>query len=192
MDTATAVKEAELNLLDFGSEVTMCGVVFAGKGRTVVVPFPHEDPIDLMRTSVHELDADGFAALLNQLDVVNVEMSNKAMVRKSQRRIDSAITWAVYQRDDFRCRYCHERRPLTVDHVDLWEDGGVSVPANLVTACGPCNRARGRTVYSEWIQSAGYRKRSGNLPESVHRLNVRLIETLPFLRTLRQEQQRSR
>lgn len=49
-------------------------------------------------------------------------------------------------RDGHRCQYCgvvFVPRELTIDHVFPRSRGGPSSWENLVTACAPCNRAKG-------------------------------------------------
>lgn len=177
----------DVNLLDFGTEVAAWGVVFQGKGKMYVIPFPDspDRDVDESDLTLLHLRPDDFALFLGQLDMVNVQMSDKTMVRKSQRRIDSAITWSAYARDGYRCRYCYVRGPLTVDHVDLWEDGGAPVLMNLISACGKCNRTRGRMKYEDWIESPEYEKRSVNLPDEIRYRNRQVVDLLPELRKLR-------
>jgi 5-methylcytosine-specific restriction endonuclease McrA len=58
----------------------------------------------------------------------------------------------VYTRDDFRCQYCGERKPmreLTFDHVVPRAHGGSTTWDNIVTACKPCNSAKGRRSCDE-------------------------------------------
>ena len=55
----------------------------------------------------------------------------------------------VFARDDFRCQYCGQKRPvgeLNYDHVVPRVQGGKTVWENIVTSCYDCNsRKRGRT-----------------------------------------------
>lgn len=58
----------------------------------------------------------------------------------------------VYQRDDFRCQFCGEKKPqraLTYDHVVPFSRGGKTEWTNIVTACGPCNRRKGNRTPDE-------------------------------------------
>lgn len=55
----------------------------------------------------------------------------------------------VYLRDGYRCQYCSEAFPtreLTLDHVVPRCEGGPTSWTNVVTACGPCNRRKGRDL----------------------------------------------
>lgn len=53
----------------------------------------------------------------------------------------------VYLRDEYRCQYCgrsHASRDLTLDHVVPRCQGGKTSWTNVVAACTPCNRRKGR------------------------------------------------
>ncbi|HHH30778.1 MAG TPA: HNH endonuclease [Polyangiaceae bacterium] len=55
-------------------------------------------------------------------------------------------------RDGYTCQYCLRRRPvreLDIDHVLPRSRGGEDSWTNLVTACQPCNRRKGRRTPSE-------------------------------------------
>lgn len=52
----------------------------------------------------------------------------------------------VYLRDRHTCQYCHvkfHKDELTLDHYVPKTDGGKSSWNNMVTACKPCNHAKG-------------------------------------------------
>jgi 5-methylcytosine-specific restriction endonuclease McrA len=52
----------------------------------------------------------------------------------------------VYQRDDYTCQYCGEKKPareLSYDHVVPRSAGGRTAWENIVTACRPCNALKG-------------------------------------------------
>jgi 5-methylcytosine-specific restriction endonuclease McrA len=69
----------------------------------------------------------------------------------------------IFERDRFRCVYCGECFPaeaLTVDHVEPRARGGDRSGGNLVTACGPCNTAKGHRRLSEYLlESADARRK---------------------------------
>jgi hypothetical protein len=59
---------------------------------------------------------------------------------------DASRRERVFRRDAYRCAYCgeiFEPRLLTVDHVEPRMRGGDHSDGNLVTACQPCNAAKG-------------------------------------------------
>lgn len=58
----------------------------------------------------------------------------------------------VYLRDRHQCQYCGTAFPssaLTLDHVLPRCRGGKTTWKNVVTACGPCNRLKGRDTPEE-------------------------------------------
>lgn len=128
-------------------------------------------------------------SLVKELDVQGPE---KAILRKSQRQIDAVMSWRVFERDEYKCRYCGQKKPLTIDHLDLWEDGGCTTDENLVAACKKCNKTRGRIKYKEWIESEVYAKISKSLSDDVRIKNIALIQRVPYLETLRVNKVRSR
>lgn len=59
--------------------------------------------------------------------------------------VSKRLRFEILRRDDFRCRYCGlkaEAAELRVDHVIPVALGGSDEPANLVTACEPCNTGK--------------------------------------------------
>jgi hypothetical protein len=54
------------------------------------------------------------------------------------------LRWAIWERDDFRCKHCGTRRFLAVDHIIAESNGGTLDPANLQTLCRSCNSRKGR------------------------------------------------
>lgn len=55
----------------------------------------------------------------------------------------------VYRRDAGQCQYCGELvtyADCNIDHVVPWHAGGRSEMSNLVVACQPCNKAKGRAI----------------------------------------------
>lgn len=178
----------DIKLLDLGHLYQISGLVFSGQGRSFVTTLPHKhddlyEPIENL-----ELDEEGMNGLLNQLDVLDIEVDPilKKIVRKSQRQIEGTAQWAVYKRDNYTCRYCgRDGIPMSIDHVDLWENGGAPIIENFVCACKKCNRERGNMEYDVWLKSPSYARLSINLPEEVKRQNLALALDLPRLRTLR-------
>jgi hypothetical protein len=72
---------------------------------------------------------------------------------------------AIYARDGFACAWCGDRfGKLTLDHVVPFSLGGSNATRNLVTACAPCNGARGN------------RRADWKGPEALARVNS-LLET---------------
>lgn len=64
-----------------------------------------------------------------------------------------ALRAAVFDRDDYRCRYCGERGGrLECDHVVPVALGGGGGLDNLVTACQTCNRLKRAKLVKDWLR----------------------------------------
>jgi len=59
----------------------------------------------------------------------------------------------IKARDGHKCVYCGSSENLTVDHVRPKSKGGTDTADNLVTACRPCNQAKGSTHVDVFMQS---------------------------------------
>jgi hypothetical protein len=191
--TATQIALGDIDLLAIGNEIDIYGVIYSGQGRVFMLPLPGENPDDLDgNVSILKMNESELERFFQQTDFLNVEGPNKIILRKSQRVVDQTISWKVYKRDGYRCRYCYGEKPLTVDHIDLWEDGGVTIESNLLAACRRCNKLRGRMPYTDWLQSAEYARVSMDLPAEVKARNQYVIPTIPGLVAKRTAKQRSR
>ena len=177
--------EKDIGLLKFGNTIQLVGAIYQGEGATYLAIFPGEK-IDVMEKP-HILTVEDWPAFLRQTDLLETEIIEraqdgkvtKAIVRKSARQIEQSISWAVYRRDGYACRYCgRDDVPLTVDHLVLWEEGGPSIEENLLSACKKCNRTRGNTPYAEWLAHKHYKRVSENLSPEVRSQNEALIGTL--------------
>jgi 5-methylcytosine-specific restriction endonuclease McrA len=49
------------------------------------------------------------------------------------------------------CAYCHERRPLEMDHAEPLSRGGAHGAENVAAACMPCNRSKSNSVLVVWL-----------------------------------------
>jgi hypothetical protein len=186
------------NLLRFGHTIQMAGAIYSGEGKTYLVYFP-EDGQDTYPLESIALSHEGWKDLIHQTDVLETEILQKAadgalvkvIARKGTRQIEQGVSWNVYRRDKYRCRYCaKDTVPLTVDHLVLWEEGGPSIEANLVAACRKCNKIRGNTQYEDWLKSSYYLDVSTKLPMAAILANESLIQTLAKIP--RRIQQRAR
>ena len=203
----TTRRLAELDLLKFGNSIQMAGAVYQGDGQLFLALFPEDqgalDDADGRYTFLPrgvqrgeegaqhivalEMDQDDWTRFLRQTDLLETEVLaqaadgalTKTILRKSQRQISQGVSWAVYKRDGYRCRYCNnDDVPLTVDHLVLWEAGGPSIAENLVAACRRCNKARGNTHYAAWLEHPYYLRVSSNLGPATRRANQDLAATL--------------
>lgn len=203
------MKSFEEILKELGLEVQMVGSVYEGSNEEeYILYFPdyqekalpsgipegvgiHRRPIPL------KLTAEDWDKVIKQLDELNVETITqtpatgklgKIMVRKSMRLVEQGISWRVFHRDGYRCRYCGAGKgtPLTVDHVIPWESMGPTIEANLVAACRKCNKVKGQMGYKAWLQSPYYRKASQGLSPDVLEKNVSIqMDTIPLRKTER-------
>jgi len=175
----------DLDIYSIGNTIGMIGAVYTGEGKTFVTLFPGER----LEHDVEELPmtTEEWQQFLLQTDTLDVEALSKttngkivkAIVRKGQRLIDNVVSWKVFKRDGYRCRYCgNDNIPLTVDHLVLWEEFGPSIEANLVASCKKCNRTRGNMSYAEWLRCPHYLRVSKKLTDAVRAANEALLATL--------------
>lgn len=174
-----------VDLLRFGNDLLVAGVLYSNGREDYLIRVPGESS----EPEVVELvtnDAQ-WEVLLRQVDLMETEILAKdgggrivkSIVRKSARQIDQQVSWRVFKRDNYTCRYCsNDNCPLTIDHLVTWEVGGPTIEANLLSACKRCNKLRGNTTYEEWIKSRDYASVSKKLPGTVRADNEALIPTL--------------
>lgn len=180
------MKFSELNLLRVGDTIQMVGAVYEGEGKTFLCFFPgeHDESSVLERL---EMDSEDWKTFIRQTDLLETEILTKAtdgsltkaIVRKSNRQIDQIVSWKVFRRDHYACRYCgNDNIPLTVDHLVRREEGGPSIEANLLSACKKCNKVRGDTSYEAWLRHPYYRKVSERLSENIRKANEAIVPLL--------------
>jgi len=179
------MKLDELNILDVGVKIGLVGAVFGDENDTYLCMFPDQEIAG--NQEVLDMDLEDWKKFLRQTDLLEVEVLTKtqdgklakAIMRKTQRLIEQRVSWKVYQRDNYTCRYCGRTGlPLTVDHLVLWEEGGPSIEANLVAACRKCNKTRGNMQYADWLKSPYYTNLLKGLDPQVALENMKLLDTL--------------
>jgi 5-methylcytosine-specific restriction endonuclease McrA len=74
-------------------------------------------------------------------------VSLKTYVKPS--RTPAFTRFNVFLRDKFACQYCGSSDDLTFDHVIPRSKGGQTTWENVVTACSPCNLAKGGALLKE-------------------------------------------
>lgn len=198
-------KLSDINLLSVGHTIGLAGAVFTGEGKLYLVMFPNhqgflsiriggdgvsfvsEDGAVRHEVDTLELDDADWKVFLDQADQLNTEVVaraadgtlEKAILRKGQRTLETGVQWRVFKRDGYKCRYCaNDDTPLTVDHLVLWEEGGPSIEANLVSACRKCNKTRGNKSYVDWLNSPEYKRLSAKLSVETRKANLDLLPTL--------------
>jgi hypothetical protein len=182
---------ADFDIHAIGNTIQLSGCVYTDAHKTYILPFPDEQDLADKPIEVLSMTQAEWTRFLQQTDYLEVEMLApdtdgnivKAIVRKSQRQIEQGTSWRCYKRDAFRCCYCGIEggdggAALTVDHLVLWENGGPSIPANLLTACRRCNKQRGNMQYADWLRSDYYKKVSRGLIEFRRLANERVADTL--------------
>ena len=191
------MKLGDLNILDFGDKIGMTGAVFSSNdGMIYLAMFPEQPKIGNIAGHDSDLEAldmtlEDWKTLLRQLDLQETQVLVKdsasgelvkAILRKSQRTMEQRVSWSVFKRDHYHCRYCgKDGVPLTVDHLICWEDGGPSIEDNLVACCRPCNKARGNTEFGAWLRDPYYLKVSRNLPSSMQEANQDLVAKIRLI-----------
>ena len=144
------MKLDEIDLHQVGVTIGLAGAVFGDDKVSYLCMFPDQEIQEKMATL--EMDDGDWQKFLRQTDLVEVKVLQKtehgklakSILRKTQRVIEGRVSWGVYKRDEYTCCYCgRDGIPLTVDHLVLWEEGGPSIPENLLTACRKCNKTRG-------------------------------------------------
>lgn len=174
------------NILDIGNTLEIKGVVY-GNGKVDKIIMLPEESIGKDLSIVHPT-LDEWNQIVRQSDILEAEVvggdkNKKIILRKSTRQIDAKVSWEVFRRDDYKCRYCGaDNVPLTVDHVVLWEEGGPTIQNNLITACKKCNHTRGNIQYEDWLQSDYYKKVSENLSQGVKTLNEFLLTKIDYIK----------
>jgi hypothetical protein len=177
-----------LDIRQVGHTIQLAGAIWRSADKTYLVMFPEEDQIGAVEAC--HLTAEEWQQFLRQSDLLETEVLTqakdgalaKAIIRKSQRNISQVVSWAVFRRDGFKCRYCgSETKPLTVDHLVLWEEGGPSTEANLASACRDCNKARGNTPYDKWLTEPYYLRVSQGITPAARQLNQDVLAALPSI-----------
>jgi hypothetical protein len=175
----------DINLLDVGNTIQIAGLIMSN-GHTDYYCYLPEEKI-CPDQKILSMDLSEWEKFIQQTDVCETEILAKdktgklvkVLMRKANRQIDAGVTWKVFDRDGYACRYCGIKAvPMTVDHVILWEDSGPSTVSNLVTSCRKCNKLRGNTKYEDWLKCDDYKKRSSALSENVKKQNLDLLGVL--------------
>jgi hypothetical protein len=181
------MKLSDFRLLDLGNSIQMVGAIYSDGKENFVTLFPEDHDAKALPHNHLEMDHEEWKTFLRQTDLLEVEILTKtsdgtmakAIVRKSARQIEQAVSWNVYRRDSYSCRYCgNDKVPLTVDHLVRWEEYGPSIEANLVAACRKCNKTRGDMSYEDWLRHEFYLRVSARLRPEVRAANEALLPTL--------------
>lgn len=177
-------------LKEVGVTIQLVGGVWADEGNLYFMHIPEfgiDDRLDHLDFNFVEMDDSAWKEMLRQSDLVEVEVLSKcengklykAIVRKCTRTVEQGVSWRVFKRDGYACRYCgNDDVPLTVDHLVLWEEGGPSIEENLASACKRCNKTRGNFQYEDWLGHPYYLKVAENLTAEQRQANIDVADTL--------------
>lgn len=172
-----------IDLREIGFNIQMGGFILADKDTKYLISFPNEDEHEAKNLTAIVPSEEEYAEIIKQMDLGEIELidnntNKKVVVRKSQRQVDQIITWKVFARDNYSCRYCGITGvPMTIDHIKLWEDSGDTTEENCLCTCRKCNKTRGNMDYAEWLDSKYYEIRSENLPRDIKIANKAIIKT---------------
>lgn len=183
------MKFPEIELRKIGNSVKLVGAIWAGEGKAFVLRFPEfaDEKAEMVEV---EMTHDDWKVLLHQSNVVETEVLSKtedgmlfkAIVRKCEHSVAQQVSWNVFRRDGYSCRYCGANKvPLTVDHVVRWEEGGPSIEENLVASCRRCNKVRGDTSYADWMQHPYYLDVYKKLTPEARYKNEMLVDKLDVI-----------
>ena len=180
---------SSIDIHQIGTNFLVSGVLYSNGQEDWLIRLPDENQ-DAHVTELIASDQD-WVDLLRQSDLMETEILAKdssgklikAIVRKSQRNVEQGVSWKVYKRDNYTCRYCGNNSvPLTVDHAPIpWESGGPSIEDNMVACCKRCNKMKSNMPYEEWLNNEYYEKVSKKLPESVKQANISLINKISVI-----------
>lgn len=178
------MKFEDLNLLEIGNTIEISGVVYENDTDVFIIYLPDvDDPVRM-----HEIfpTLEQWTQIVRQSDLKEIEgmdKGQKIILRKSTRQIEQKIMWEVFRRDEYTCRYCGVNdRPLTVDHIVLWEEMGPSIPLNLITSCKKCNNKRGSMQYEDWLESPQYLSQIPEIPVNFLAANSLALTYIPEIK----------
>ena len=180
------MKFSDIEILSIGNTIQLVGAVWQGEGKTIICVFPDEALDDRDDVSILRMNSAEWEYFIRQADVMETEVLSKAkdgsitktILRKSSRQVDQTISWKVFKRDGYACRYCgNDNVPLTVDHLVRWEEGGPTIEANLISACKKCNRTRGNMSYDAWLDSEYYGRFANVRTQEVSSQNALVLAT---------------
>jgi len=179
----------DINIFDVGNIIHQAGALYSDGRKFYLVPFPEVDIENIDDQVLLDMNTEQWDKFLRQTDYLEVRIAfpgaEKAIFRKSQRQIKTQVSWNVFKRDHYECRYCgRDDVPLTCDHVILWENGGPDIEDNLISSCKRCNKLRGNMEYQEWMNSDEYKAVSKNLSLINSKTNLDVAFTLGDLSKL--------
>lgn len=157
----SAISEiAGVPIEEFGDTIKIQGLIVGDGHKRLSLYLPGEYLVSADKNITKELTLDEALAWLKQSDdpvspvyTDEVRKIVKAVVRKAKYQVDQNVAWKVYERDGYECKYCGVTGvPLTYDHLLAQAYGGETTVENGVSACRPCNKAKGHKTIQEWVE----------------------------------------
>lgn len=93
------------------------------------------DRVDVVSTYDHVIHSPSFEMRLPSVVALKQYVA--------QNRAPAFTRFNLFLRDAFTCQYCGSGEDLTFDHIIPRSKGGRTTWENIVTACSPCNLAKG-------------------------------------------------
>jgi hypothetical protein len=142
----------------FGVEFQISGMWVTGKDNVQILIVTPSVPFIRNEYQVVTPTLDEWIEILKQTDDPEYYETSpdgkivKAIHRKCQRQIAQQVQWNVYRKAGFKCGYCLNERPLTMDHKIPVELGGTDEESNLEAACHPCNKDKANMPWEQWLE----------------------------------------
>ena len=70
----------------------------------------------------------------------------KSISNVERAKVTNRLRFAIYKRDNYRCKKCGSTENLEIDHIIPISRGGKSTYSNLQTLCHKCNKEKGSKV----------------------------------------------
>ena len=147
---------------DIGSLLRLEGVVVGGGGTRTVLMLPDSPEAeweDFQHPSLEEwsdwLQRSDSPEILVGPAVNGSASLPKVWHRKLRYEISGAVQQKIWAADQFACVYCHRKMGevlMTIDHFTPLELGGANDVSNFLSACKPCNKAKGSMDPEVWCR----------------------------------------
>ena len=70
----------------------------------------------------------------------------KSISNVERAKVTNRLRFAIYKRDNYRCKKCGSTENLEIDHIIPISKGGKSTYSNLQTLCHKCNTEKGSKI----------------------------------------------
>jgi len=110
------------------------------------------EPTKVQRRYLSKYEKRRTARIEREMELVRQRDKRLAYRHKvyQSRTFPPTVSVLIWERDDYTCKCCNRNqeelrrigRWLTVDHIQEWEDGGLTTMGNGQTLCNVCNTAK--------------------------------------------------